>query len=57
MQGSAVFANYEGTGAGIDRLTASVIYDNYSFDTALWMLMLDFVLFFGLGLYLDKVIP
>ena len=57
MQGSAVFANYEGTGAGIDALTASVIYDEYSFNTALWMLLADFVIFFSLGLYLDKVIP
>ena len=26
MQGSTVFANYEGTGAGIDRETAAVMY-------------------------------
>ena len=57
MQGSAQFANYEGTGVGLDASTASVIYNNYSFNTALWMLLLDFVLFFLLGLYLDKVIP
>ena len=57
MQGSTVFANYEGTGAGIDRETAAVMYENYSFNTALWMLLADFVIFFALGLYLDKVIP
>ena len=57
MQGSVVFANYEGTGVGLSSSTSSVIFDNYSFDSALWMLLIDFVLFFLLGLYLDKVIP
>ena len=52
-----MFANYEGTGVGIDALTADVIYQNYSFNSALWMLLFDFVLFFVLGLYLDKIIP
>jgi len=57
MQGSNVFANYEGTGAGLNVSTASVLYQEYSFNTALSMLLFDFVLFFLLGLYLDKVIP
>mmetsp|Transcript_12836 Transcript_12836/g.16455 ORF Transcript_12836/g.16455 Transcript_12836/m.16455 type:complete len:510 (+) Transcript_12836:1052-2581(+) len=57
MQGSAVFANYEGTGVGIDNSTSGILYYNYSFDTALWMLFLDFIIFTLLGLYLDKVIP
>ena len=51
------FANYEGTGVGLDASTANVIYNEYSFNTALWMLLVDFLLFFILGLYLDKVIP
>jgi len=57
MQGSAVFANYEGTGVGLDASTSSTLYQDYSFDTALVMLAIDFALFFMLGLYLDKVIP
>ena len=57
MQGSAVFANYEGTGVGLNSSTADIIYYNYSFDTALWMLFADFVIFTALGLYLDLVIP
>lgn len=57
MQGSAVFANYEGTGVGLDSSTASVIYQEYSFNSALVMLFADFLIFFFLGLYLDKVIP
>ncbi len=57
MQGSAVFANYEGTGVGLTSSTSAVLYQEYSFDTALVMLLLDFVLFFVLGLYLDKVLP
>ena len=57
MQGSVVFANYEGTGVGLDLSTSSVIFQNYSFNSALWMLALDFVLFFTVGLYLDKIIP
>ena len=57
MQGSMQFANYEGTGVGLDSSTAAVVYDEYSFNTALWMLLLDFLLFFLSGLYLDKVIP
>ena len=57
MQGSIQFANYEGTGVGLDSSTVSVIYEEYSFNSALWMLFLDFLLFFLVGLYLDKVIP
>jgi len=52
-----VFANYEGTGVGLDASSASIIYYNYSFDSALFMLLVDFVLFAAIGLYLDKVIP
>ena len=57
MQGSVVFANYEGTGVGLDSSTASIIYGNYSFDSSLWMMALDFFIYFFLGLYMDKVIP
>jgi len=57
MQGASVFANYEGTGVGLNSSTSSVTYMNYSFNTALGMLLFDFALFFLLGLYLDKVIP
>ena len=57
MQGSTVFAAYEGTGVGLDRSTASIIYFGYSFDTGLLMLLVDTVLFTILGLYLDKVMP
>ena len=57
MQGSVVFANYEGTGVGLNSSTSSVVYQEYSFDSALWMLTFDFVLFFMLGLYMDKIIP
>ncbi len=57
MQGSGVFAAYEGTGVGLNASTASTIYKDYSFNTALVMLLVDFFLYFALGLYLDKVIP
>ena len=57
MQGSMQFVNYESTGVGLDSSTAAVVYNNYSFNTALSMLLLDFLLFFLIGLYLDKVIP
>ena len=57
MQGSAVFANYEGTGVGINYSTADVIYQEYSFNIALYMMTFDFLLFFFLGFYLDKVVP
>lgn len=57
MEGSTVFAQYEGTGVGLDSSTSSIMYYGYNFDTALWMLFADFVLFSVLGLYMDKVIP
>lgn len=57
QQGSIVFAEYECTGVGIDSSTAAVIYQNYSFNTALAMMAASFALFFTLGLYLDKIIP
>ena len=52
-----MFANYEGTGVGLDASTAAVIYEEYSFNTALAMLLFDFALFFLLGLYMDKILP
>ena len=57
MQGSSVYANYEGTGVGINFTTAQQEYLNYSFNYALLMLFLDFFIFAFLGLYLDKIIP
>ena len=57
MQGSVVFANYEGTGVGLDRTTVSVEFENYSFDASLIMLLVDFFVYSALGLYMDKVIP
>ena len=57
MQGSLVFAQYEGSGLGINSQTAQVDYHNFSFNAGLYMLLLDFFLYFFLGLYLDKVIP
>ena len=57
MQGSAVFANYEGTGVGLGSESVFVEYENYSFGSSLYMLLFDFFLYFILGLYLDKVIP
>ena len=57
MQGSTVFASYEGTGVGLDNSTVTIIYYGYSFNTGLLMLLLDFAIFTFLGLYLDKVMP
>ena len=57
MQGSKVFANYEGTGIGLNESTANVMYNNYSFNSSLYMLFLDCLIYLVLGLYLDKVIP
>ena len=52
-----MFSNYETTGVGLNASTVSVTYNEYSFNTALAMLLLDFAIFFVLGLYMDKVIP
>ena len=52
-----MFANYEGTGVGLNASTVAVTYNEYSFNTAIAMLLLDFFIFFLLGLYMDKVIP
>ena len=56
-QGSVVFAEYECTGVGIDTSTAAVIYQNYSFDTALFMMLVSLFFFSIMGLYLDNVLP
>ena len=56
IEGSIVLAEYEGNGIGIDKSTAAIIFFNYSFDTALWMLFIDFFIFLMLGLYMDKVL-
>ena len=57
MEGANCFANYEGTGVGLNATTVDVQYLNYSFMTALYMLAIDFVLYLAVGLYLDKVMP
>ena len=57
MQGSVVFANYEGNGIGITHDNIHVEYENFAFADSLKMLLFDFVLYFVLGLYLDKIIP
>ena len=56
IEGSVVLAEYEGNGIGINKSTAAIVFFNYSFDTALYMLLLDFIIFLLLGLYMDKVL-
>lgn len=41
----------------MNRETAGVVFQNYSFNTALGMLAVSALLFTILGLYLDKTIP
>ena len=52
-----MFSNYECTGVGIDSSTAAVIYQNYSFDSALYMYLFSMLIFTLLGLYLDNTLP
>ena len=52
-----MFANYEGNGIGITHDNIHVEYENFAFVDSLRMLLFDFVLYFVLGLYLDKIIP
>ena len=54
---SVVFAEYECTGVGIDASTAAVVYQNYSFDTGLFMMVVSLILFTVIGLYFDNVLP
>ena len=42
---------------GIDSSIAAVLYQNYSFDTALWMYLVSLIVFSVLGLYLDNTLP
>ena len=56
-QGAVVFSNYECTGVGIDFSTSAVIYQNYSFNTALWMFFVGFLFWSFIGLYFDNVLP
>ena len=56
IEGSIILAEYEGNGIGIDSSTAAIEFNDYSFDTALYMLLLDFFIFLLLGLYMDKVL-
>lgn len=52
-----MYANYECTGVGLNPSTASVVFNNYSFNIALYMMAISAIIFTILGLYLDKVIP
>ena len=56
IEGSIVLAEYEGNGIGIGKSTAAIVFFDYSFDTALYMLLADFFIFLLLGLYMDKVL-
>ena len=52
-----VFARYEGSGVGINKITAAEDSGNYVFNEGLLMMSLGGILFFILGLYLDQVLP
>ena len=41
---------------GLTESTVAIVFQNYSFNTALFMLFLDFFIFLLLGLYLDKIL-
>ena len=56
-QTAVVFAEYEGTGVGINWSSAGIVYDDYSFNTGLWMMAASLIVFTALGLYLDAVLP
>ena len=56
IEGSIVLAEYEGNGIGIEKSTAAIVFNDYSFDTALYMFLLSFFAFLLLGLYMDKVL-
>ena len=56
-QTAVVFAEYEGTGVGIDRSTAGVVYQDYSYDTGLWMMVVGLLVWTAVGLWLDAVLP
>ena len=57
QQAFSVWGDFEGNLVGLtyDNITFEV--NNYTFARALYMLVISFILFTGLGLYLDKVLP
>lgn len=57
VQNAAIFARYEEAGVGINQMTITESYENYTFSLGLWMMLLDLILFTSLGIYLDKVLP
>jgi len=52
-----VFGVLEARGIGLSMDSFDVVYQNYTFSTGVYFLILDFFLQLGLGLYLDKVWP
>lgn len=57
QQGAITFVQYECTGAGMNSQTASQLYNNYSFRTALIMMSVSAITFMLLGMWLDAVLP
>mmetsp|Transcript_40629 Transcript_40629/g.29239 ORF Transcript_40629/g.29239 Transcript_40629/m.29239 type:complete len:223 (-) Transcript_40629:4084-4752(-) len=51
------FAAYESGGLGLDSNTASEMYENYTFNTALFMFFVSLIVFSLIGFWLDKVLP
>jgi len=42
---------------GLNPVNANELFKNYTFNSGLKMLLLDFVLFTLLGMYLDAIMP
>lgn len=55
--GVNALASVETTHVGMHFSNASLLVDNFRFMTAIYMLLLDFVLYTILALYLEKVVP
>jgi hypothetical protein len=55
--GSAVLAEFETNGVGLQNFNTSLLYNNYSYANCLVMLAISFTLFLLLGLYLDNTLP
>lgn len=55
--GVNALASVETTHVGMHFSNASLLVDNFRFMTAIYMLLLDFVLYTVLALYLEQVVP
>lgn len=56
-QGAVLAARFESNGLGVTSETAGAVITNFTFNTCIMMLVVDFFVYLVVGWYLERVVP